>query len=155
MEMNPETDQIMSPAMRSGIGSIATGDMVPEQMAGGGIVAFQAGGKSGIDAIKTASESRQSYRDQLEREVLESMKRLKTEDPFKESRAQDETIRKQIAESKTGKGQHQEQTDRHRIKLPALTEDIAGIRLQQSRDTQDHKIKQGQLNESDKKGFLP
>jgi hypothetical protein len=100
MEMNPETDQIMNSAMRSGIGSISTGDMVPEQMAGGGIVAFQAGGKSGVDAIKTASESRQSYRDQLEREVLESMKRLKTEDPFKESRAQDEQIRAQIAESR-------------------------------------------------------
>jgi hypothetical protein len=100
MEMNPETDQIMDPAMRAGVGSISTGDMVPENMAGGGIVAFQAGGKSGIDAIKTASESRQSYRDQLEREVLESMKRLKTEDPFKESRAQDEQIRAQIAESR-------------------------------------------------------
>jgi hypothetical protein len=100
MEMNPETDQIMAPAMRAGIDTIGTGDMVPEQMAGGGIVAFQSGGKSGVDAIKTASESRQSYRDQLEREVLESMKRLKTEDPFKESRAQDEQIRAQIAESK-------------------------------------------------------
>jgi hypothetical protein len=103
MEMNPETDQIMNQAMRSGIGSIATGDMVPENMAGGGIVAFSKGGSgtpSGVDAIKTAAESRQSYRDQLEREVLESMKRLKTEDPFKESRAQDEQIRAQMAESK-------------------------------------------------------
>jgi hypothetical protein len=103
MEMNPETDQIMNQAMRSGIGSIATGDMVPENMAGGGIVAFSKGGSgtpSGVDAIKTAAESRQSYRDQLEREVLESMKRLKTEDPFKESRAQDEQIRSQMAESK-------------------------------------------------------
>jgi hypothetical protein len=103
MEMNPETDQIMNQAMRSGIGSIATGDMVPENMAGGGIVAFSKGGSgtpSGVDAIKTAAESRQSYRDQLEREVLESMKRLKTEDPFKESRAQDEQIRAQMAENK-------------------------------------------------------
>jgi hypothetical protein len=101
MEMNPETDQIMSQAMRSGIGSISTGDMVPENMAGGGIVAFSKGGDNkGVDAIKSAAESRQSYRDQLEREVLESMKRLKTEDPFKESRAQDEQIRSQMAESK-------------------------------------------------------
>jgi hypothetical protein len=101
MEMNPETDQIMSQAMRSGIGSISTGDMVPENMAGGGIVAFSKGGDpSGVDAIKSAAESRQSYRDQLEREVLESMKRLKTEDPFKESRAQDEQIRAQMTESK-------------------------------------------------------
>ena len=103
MEMNPETDQIMSQALRSGIGSISTGDMVPENMAGGGIVAFSKGGAgtpSGVDAIKDASQARQSYRDQLEREVLESMKRLKTEDPFKESRAQDEQIRAQMAESK-------------------------------------------------------
>jgi hypothetical protein len=101
MEMNPESDQIMAPIMRAGIGSISTGDMVPEQMAGGGIVAFSQGGNSsGVDAIKSAAQSRQSYRDQLEREVLESMKRLKTEDPFKESRAQDEQIRAQMAESK-------------------------------------------------------
>jgi hypothetical protein len=100
MEMNPETDQIMAPAMRAGIGSIATGDMVPEQMAGGGIVAFQEGGKSGVDAIKSASQSRASYRDQLEKEMLDYMKRASTEDPFKESRAQDEQIRAQIAESK-------------------------------------------------------
>jgi hypothetical protein len=100
MEMNPETDQIMSQAMRSGIGSIATGDMVPENMAGGSIVAFSKGGDKGVDAIKTAAESRQSYREQLEREVLDSFKRLKTEDPFKESRAQDEQIRAQMAESK-------------------------------------------------------
>jgi YHS domain-containing protein len=100
MEMNPESDQIMAPAMRAGIGSIATGDMVPEQMAGGGIVAFSQGGNKGVESIKDASQARQSYRDQLEREVLDSMKRLKTEDPFKESRAQDEQIRAQIAESK-------------------------------------------------------
>ena len=101
MEMNPTSDQIMAPAMRGGIDSIGTGDMVPEQMAGGGIVAFSKGGEpSGIDAIKNATQSRQSYREQLEKEVLESMKRLKTEDPFKESRAQDEQIRAQIAESK-------------------------------------------------------
>jgi len=93
MAMNPETDQIMAPALRSGIASIGTGEMVPENMAagaGGGIVAFAKGGDpSGVDAIKSASQSRQSYRDQLEREVLDSMKRLKTEDPFKESRAQE------------------------------------------------------------------
>jgi hypothetical protein len=99
MEMNPESDQIMASAMRSGIGSIATGDMVPEQMAGGGIVAFSKGG-SGVDALKNASQSRQSYREQIEREVFDYMKRASTEDPFKESRAQEESIRGQIAESK-------------------------------------------------------
>ena len=95
MEMNPETDQIMA-----GITAIPTGEMVPENMAGGGIVAFSQGGNKGVESIKDAAQARQSYRDQLEREVLESMKRLKTEDPFKESRAQDEQIRAQIAESK-------------------------------------------------------
>ena len=95
MEMNPETDQIMA-----GITAIPTGQMVPENMAGGGIVAFSQGGNKGVESIKDAAQSRQSYRDQLEREVLDSMKRLKTEDPFKESRAQDEQIRAQIAESK-------------------------------------------------------
>jgi hypothetical protein len=96
MEMNPESDQIMA-----GITAIPTGNMVPmEQMAGGGIVAFSQGGNKGVESIKDASQARQSYRDQLEREVLESMKRLKTEDPFKESRAQDDQIRAQMAESK-------------------------------------------------------
>ena len=95
MKNNPQTAQIM------GIDSIPTGDMVPENMAGGGIIAFSKGGdSSGVDNIKNATQARQSYREQLEREVLDSMKRLKTEDPFKESRAQDEQIRAQIAESK-------------------------------------------------------
>jgi hypothetical protein len=99
MTNNPETMRMLA-----GIGAIPTGDMVSEDMAGGGIVAFSKGGSntpSGVDAIKDASQARQSYRDQLEREVLESMKRLKTEDPFKESRAQDEQIRAQIAASKS------------------------------------------------------
>jgi hypothetical protein len=75
--------------------------MVPEQMAGGGIVAFQAGGKSsGIDAIKDSARARQSYREQLERETLDYLKRASTEDPFKESRAQEETMRTQIAENR-------------------------------------------------------
>jgi len=104
MAMNPETDQIMAPALRSGIASIGTGEMVPENMAagaGGGIVAFAKGGDpDGVDAIKSASQSRQSYRDQLEREVLDSIKRLKTDDPFKESRAQEKDIRAEMAESK-------------------------------------------------------
>jgi hypothetical protein len=101
MQSNPEAAGIMAPRQQAtGIDSIPTGDMVPEQMAGGGIVAFSQGGNKGVETIKDASQARQSYREQLEREVLDSMKRLKTEDPFKESRAQDETIRKQIAESK-------------------------------------------------------
>jgi hypothetical protein len=102
MEMNPESDQIMSQALGNpGISSIGTGDMVPEQMAGGGIVAFAEGGEpGGVDAIKKASRPGEDYSKFLEREIMESMKRLKTEDPFKESRAQDEQIRAQMAESK-------------------------------------------------------
>jgi hypothetical protein len=101
MKNNPETPEIMSPRQQyAGIDSIPTGDMVPEQMAGGGIVAFQKGGSSGIDAIQKAARPGEEYSKFLEREVMESMKRLKTEDPFKESRAQDERIREQIAESR-------------------------------------------------------
>ena len=99
MAMNPEAAEIMAPRQQiAGIDSIPTGNMVPEEMAGGGIVAFAAGGNRGIDSIKTAAQARNSYREQLEREVLDYMKQASTEDPFKESRAQDEEIRAQIAE---------------------------------------------------------
>jgi hypothetical protein len=101
MEMNPETEEIMAPALGGGVASIPTGNMVPmEQMAGGGIVAFSKGGDSGVDNLRTSAQARQSYRDQLESEVLDTIKRLKSEDPFKESRAQEADIRAQIAESK-------------------------------------------------------
>ena len=43
MEINPQTSQIM--ASNEGISSIPTGDMVPETMAGGGIIAFAQGKK--------------------------------------------------------------------------------------------------------------
>jgi hypothetical protein len=98
MESNPEAAGIMAPRQTAGIDAIPTGDMVPEQMAGGGIVAFAPGG--GVDAIKNAAQSRQSYRDRLERESLDYMDRASKEDPFKESRATEEAIRAQIAESK-------------------------------------------------------
>ena len=91
MAMNPQTDEIMAPALRSGIASISTGDMVPEEMAGGGIIAFSKGG---------SGEARQSYRENLEKEVLDTIKRLKTDDPFKESRAQEADVRAEMAESK-------------------------------------------------------
>ena len=42
MEINPQSAEIMGQG-RSGIGAIATGDMVPEDMAGGGIIAFKDG----------------------------------------------------------------------------------------------------------------
>lgn len=44
MQINPQTSQIMNQD-RAGIGAIATGDMVPEDMAGGGIIAFKAGNR--------------------------------------------------------------------------------------------------------------
>ena len=47
MQINPQTSQIMNQD-RAGIGAIATGDMVPEDMAGGGIIAFKDKG-----AVKT------------------------------------------------------------------------------------------------------
>lgn len=91
MAINPQTDEIMAPALRSGIASISTGEMVPEEMAGGGIIAFSKGG---------SGEARQSYRENLEKEVLDTIKRLKTDDPFKESRAQEADVRAEMAESK-------------------------------------------------------
>ena len=48
MEINPQSAEIMGQD-RSGIGAISTGDMVPEDMAGGGIIAFKAG-----DRVKAA-----------------------------------------------------------------------------------------------------
>lgn len=42
MEINPQSAEIMGQD-RAGIGAIATGDMVPEDMAGGGIIAFKDG----------------------------------------------------------------------------------------------------------------
>jgi hypothetical protein len=101
MAMNPESDQIMAPALRSGIASIATGEMVPEEMAGGGIVAFAGQGPSVVkDKPVGSGEARQNYRETLEKEVLDSIKSLKTYDPFKESRAQEADIRAEMAESK-------------------------------------------------------
>jgi hypothetical protein len=47
MEINPQSSQIMGQD-RAGIGAISTGDMVPEDMAGGGIIAFKDKG-----AVKT------------------------------------------------------------------------------------------------------
>lgn len=98
MEMNPEAGQIMAPAtQRSGIGAIATGEMVPEQMAGGGIVAFAQGGSN----VKK-SQDVQSYQDFLRDTVK---KRLMAQeeggvDPFAESKAQESDIKAQLAASK-------------------------------------------------------
>jgi len=99
MAMNPQTDEIMAPALRSGIASISTGDMVPENMAGGGIVAFKEGGDSKDKAVKITDDD-EKYNRFLQNEIVSTLNRLKTEDPFKESRAQEADIRSQMAESK-------------------------------------------------------
>jgi hypothetical protein len=94
MEMNPESDQIMASALgRSGIGSIATGDMVPEEMAGGGIIAFAGKGESLVEDIDN-----KEYRAFLRKNITDRLKALDTQDPFKEAKAQEVDIRAQLAE---------------------------------------------------------
>jgi hypothetical protein len=70
MGNNPTTAEIMG----IGIDSIPTGDMVPEQMAGGGIVAFKDGGKSDED-----------YRTFLESQVRQSIENQMSGDAFNRS----------------------------------------------------------------------
>jgi hypothetical protein len=92
IESNPQAQNIMG----GGLDTVPSGDMF--EAAGGGIVAF-----AGKDAslVKTKpSDARQSYREQLEKEVLEGFGRLKTTDPFKQSAAEEEKIRSEMAETK-------------------------------------------------------
>jgi len=89
MDMNPESDQIMAPALRSGIASIATGDMVPEEMAGGGIVAFKEGGKS-----------EESYRTFLEDQVRKSIENQMSGNAFSRSAAEKATLEQDLKERK-------------------------------------------------------
>jgi len=98
MEMNPESDQIMAPALRSGIASIATGDMVPEEMAGGGIVAFKTG-----DVVKKLSPSDaldERIRSLEEREAAAYKNLYENANVFEKSKAAEENIKKEIADSK-------------------------------------------------------
>lgn len=85
MEGNPETSQIMAPALRAGIDSIGTGDMVPENMAGGGIIAFVKGGDSQAEYMKF-----------LEEQVKDSYTRMKDDTQFSKS---EERLAKQERES--------------------------------------------------------
>jgi hypothetical protein len=98
MEMNPETDQIMG---RSGIASIGTGEMVPEQMAagaGGGIVAFA---DRGVVNLKDSRlDDVDARRKVAEDRLAQSFKNLYQEEPFKESKKSEEETRAAIAESK-------------------------------------------------------
>jgi hypothetical protein len=93
MEMNPESDQIMA-----GITAIPTGNMVPmEQMAGGGIVAFNKGG--GTEAEQPIDNKQ--YREFLRSQVMSRLKGMDQGDPFAESKKQEEDIRASLAQSKS------------------------------------------------------
>ena len=91
MEMNPEAGQIMASAApeRSGIGAIGTGEMVPEQMAGGGIVAFAGGGPS-----------KESYQSWLENEVKGSIQKQLGQEAFAKSDAEKAKLEASLAERK-------------------------------------------------------
>jgi hypothetical protein len=85
MASNPQTGEMMA---RSGIGSIGTGDMVPETMAAeGGIIAFKNGGSS--------KEKQEAYVDWLENQVKESIMAQKNDNAFEKTDSQ-------IAESTKG-----------------------------------------------------
>ena len=73
MEMNPETDQIMA-----GITAIPTGEMVPEGMAGGGIVAFAEGGDT----------ERKAFQKLLEQQVRKDLEDQANAKPFTRSEQQ-------------------------------------------------------------------
>jgi hypothetical protein len=103
MAMNPKTDQIMAPALgRSGIASIGTGDMVPEEMAagaGGGIVAFADRGVVNLKNPKLSDSTAERRRMLQDRESAMFKRLFEDQDPFKESKSSEEEIRKALAES--------------------------------------------------------
>jgi hypothetical protein len=103
MAMNPETDQIMAPALgRSGIASIGTGDMVPDEMAagaGGGIVAFADRGMVNLKDPKLSDSTAERRRVLQERESALFKRLFEDQDPFKESKASEEEVRKALAEN--------------------------------------------------------
>jgi hypothetical protein len=88
MSNNPASAEIMG----SGIDSIPTGDMVPEQMAGGGIVAFAQGGKSEED-----------YRSFLESQVRKSIENQMSGDAFNRSAEDKAAIAQNLKERKENK----------------------------------------------------
>lgn len=83
MAANPQADEMMS---RSGIAAIGTGDMVPEGMAGGGIIAFSTGGSS--------KDKREKYKDFLEEQIRESLLAQKDNKSFEKTDAQIEEATK-------------------------------------------------------------
>ena len=103
MAMNPETDQIMAQALgRSGIASIGTGDMVPEEMtsgAGGGIVAFKTGDIVNLKDPKLSDSTAERRKMLQERESAMFKRLFEDQDPFKESKSSEAEIRAALAES--------------------------------------------------------
>ena len=103
MAMNPESEQIMAPALgRSGIASIGTGDMVPDEMAagaGGGIVAFADRGIVNLKDPKLSDSTAERRKMLQDRESAMFKRLFEDQDPFKESKASEEEIRTSLAES--------------------------------------------------------
>jgi len=100
MKMNPQTEQIMAPALeRSGVSSIPTGDMVPEQMAGGGIVAFANRGVVNLKDPRLSDDTAERRKMLQERESALFKRLFEDQDPFKESKASEEELRKSLTES--------------------------------------------------------
>jgi hypothetical protein len=90
IQSNPEAAGIMAPRQQTaGIDSIPTGDMVPEQMAGGGIVAFSKGGLK-------RPEDEMDYREMIRKRLAAQ----ETADPFTKSQEEVQAIRKEMAERK-------------------------------------------------------
>jgi len=101
MAMNPQTEQIMAPSLRSGIASIGTGDMVPEEgMAGGGIIAFATGNVVNLKKQSAADALDERIRNMEEREAASYKNLYENANAFEKSNAVAEDIRKQIASSK-------------------------------------------------------
>jgi hypothetical protein len=104
MENNPEAAQAMAPAIqpdqRSGIASIGTGDMVPEQMAagaGGGIVAFA--DRGAVNLKNSRVDDVDARRKVAEDRLAQSFKNLYQEEPFKESKSSEAELRTALTES--------------------------------------------------------
>jgi len=95
---NPQAQEIMAPASgQSGIASIGTGNMVPEEMAagaGGGIVAFADTG-----AVKLSDATAERRKMLQERESALFKRLFEDQDPFTESKKSEEEIRTALAES--------------------------------------------------------
>jgi hypothetical protein len=100
MEMNPQTPAIMASAMGgSGIDAIPTGDMIPENMAGGGIVAFADKGAVSLTDPKLSDATAERRRMLQERESALFKRLFEDQDPFKESKSSEAEIRAALAES--------------------------------------------------------